>query len=319
MLASGRRMAAVGSITAVPGIRVGHWTHLEAGTGCTVILCEQALAVGVDVRGAAPATRETDLLRSGSLVGRAHAILLTGGSAFGLDAATGVMRFLAEHEVGFEMRSARVPIVSAAALFDLGFGRADIRPDAAAGYAACSVASDAAVEEGSVGAGTGASVAKRLGPDGALKGGIGSAARVLEDGTVVAALVAVNAIGSIYDPWTGTPIAEPRGTAKSATPMVGANTTIGAIATTARLDSAAANRLATLGHDGLAMAIRPAHTQYDGDTLFAISLPGPDASLTQADFALLGEAAANVVAEAIVRGVRMATALHGVPSASASA
>jgi L-aminopeptidase/D-esterase-like protein len=310
-------MVAQSSITAVPGIRVGHWTDLVAGTGCSVILCEQAVAVGVDVRGAAPATRETDLLRAGSLVGRAHAILLTGGSAFGLDAASGVMRFLEERGVGFGMRSARVPIVSAAALFDLGIGRADVRPDAAAGYAACAAATDANPEEGTVGAGTGATVAKRLGPDTALKGGIGTAARALEDGTVVAALVAVNAVGSIYDPWTGTPIAEPRKTASPARPMVGANTTIGAIATTARLDSAAANRLATLGHDGIAMAIRPAHTHYDGDTLFAISLPTLPAEETPAiDFVLLGEVAAAVVSEAIVRGVRLATELHGVPAAA---
>jgi L-aminopeptidase/D-esterase-like protein len=308
----------VAAITAVPGIRVGHWTHLEAGTGCTVVLCEQAVAVGVDVRGAAPATRETDLLRAGSLVGRAHAILLTGGSAFGLDAASGVMRYLEERGVGVPTHAGKVPIVSAAALYDLGLGRADIRPDAAAGYAACTAATDSGVHEGSVGAGTGATVAKRFGPAGAIKGGIGTAARTLPDGTVVAALVAVNAVGSIYDPSTSTPIAEPRTAVPVATPLVGANTTIGAIATTARLDSAAANRLATLGHDGLALAIRPAHTQHDGDTLFAISLPIADAPPpTALEFAVLGEAAAQVVAEAIVRGVRTATSLHGVPAATA--
>ena len=312
MLASLRQVAA---ITAVPGIRVGHWTHLQAGTGCTIVLCVEAVAVGVDVRGAAPATRETDLLRAGSLVGRAHAILLTGGSAFGLDAAGGVMRYLEERGVGVPTHAAKVPIVSAAALYDLGLGRADIRPDAAAGYAACQAASDASVEEGSVGAGTGATVAKRFGPDGAIKGGIGSAARTLPDGTVVAALIAVNAVGSIYDPSTEAPIAEPRATSTHVRPLIGANTTIGAIATSARLDSAAANRLATLGHDGLVLAVRPAHTQYDGDTLFAISLPATDAPPTPMSFALLGEAAAQVVAEAIVRGVRAATALHGIPAA----
>jgi L-aminopeptidase/D-esterase-like protein len=301
------------SITAVAGIRVGHWTHLEAGTGCTVVLCEAAVAVGVDVRGAAPATRETDPLRTGSQVGRAHAILLTGGSAFGLDAASGVMRFLEERGIGVPTHAGKVPIVSAAALFDLGLGRADIRPDASAGYAACHVASEV-VAEGTVGAGTGATVAKRLGQAGALKGGIGTAARTLEDGSVVAALVAVNAVGSVYDPWTGRPIAEPRPTTQPEPPLIGANTTIGVIATNARLDSAAANRLATLGHDGLAMAIRPAHTQYDGDTLFAISLPIDDASGTRTEFVALGEAAAQVVAEAIVRGVRAATPLHGVPA-----
>ena len=301
------------SITAVAGIRVGHWTNLDAGTGCTVVLCEDAVAVGVDVRGAAPATRETDLLRAGSLVGRAHAVLLSGGSAFGLDAATGVMRFLEEHDIGVPTHARKVPIVAAAALYDLGLGGSEVRPDAAAGYAACTSATDATIHEGSVGAATGATVAKRNGPGGAIKGGIGSAARTLEDGTVVGAIVAVNAVGAIYDPWTGEAVAQPRPVAERQWPMVGANTTIGVIATNARLDSAAANRLASLGHDGLALAIRPAHTQYDGDTLFAISLPG--AAQTTPDVVALGEAAAQVVAEAIVRGVRMATPLHGIPAA----
>ena len=303
------------SITAVPGIRVGHWTDLEAGTGCSVVLCEEAVSVGVDVRGAAPATRETDLLRAGTLVGRAHAVLLTGGSAFGLDAASGAMRFLEERGIGVPTFAAKVPVVSAAALYDLGLGRADVRPDAAAGYAACLAATDAEVAEGCVGAGTGATVAKRLGPGGAIKGGIGSAARSLEGGIVVGALVAVNAVGSIYDPCTGMVIAEPRQTAETVRALFGTNTTIGVIATNARLDSPAANRLAMLGHDGLALAIRPAHTQYDGDTLFAISLPS--AETRPLDFALIGEAAAQAVAEAVVRGVRAATALHGVPAAAA--
>src|SRR5438045_6571077 len=181
MLASDHRMTADDrattlSIASIAGLRVGHWTNLDAGTGCTVVLCEEALVVGVDARGSAPATRETDVLRPGNLVGRAHAILLTGGSAFGLDAATGVMRFLERHDVGFQTLAGKVPIVSAAALFDLGFGRADVRPDAAAGYAACEAAS-AVVLEGTVGAGTGATVAKRHGPAWAMKGGIGTAAR----------------------------------------------------------------------------------------------------------------------------------------------
>src|SRR5689334_11264219 len=253
MLASRGQMT--GSITQVTGIRVGHWTDLEAGTGCTVVLCEQAVSVGVDVRGAAPATRETDLLRAGSLVGRAHAILLTGGSAFGLDAAAGVMCYLEEQGVGVPTHAGKVPIVTAAALFDLGIGRADIRPNSAAGYAACQAASADDVREGTVGAATGATVAKRNGLAGAYKGGIGSAARALEDGTLVGAVVAVNAAGNIYDPSTGLPIAEPRPVAEPEWPKVGANTTIGVIATTAELDSGAVNRLAMLGHDGLAMAI----------------------------------------------------------------
>jgi L-aminopeptidase/D-esterase-like protein len=307
---------AVLSIASVPGLRVGHWTDLRAGTGCTVVLCEDALAVGVDVRGAAPATRETDLLRPASLVGRAHAILLTGGSAFGLSAATGVMRFLEERGVGVQMRSGVVPIVSAAALFDLGLGRAEVRPDAEAGYAACQAAGAPRVEEGTVGAGTGATVAKSRGPDGAVKGGIGTSARQLPGGVLVAALVAVNAVGGIYEPSTGQPIATPRADLPVQAPIAGENTTIGVVATNARLDSAGINRLATLGHDGLALAIRPAHTLYDGDTLFAISLPpaGTDGEAPDVDAVTLGQATAEVVAEAIVRGVRAATPLHGVPA-----
>lgn len=304
------------SITSIPGLRVGHWTDLDAATGCTVVLCERAVAAGVDVRGAAPATRETDVLRPGNLVGLAHAIVLTGGSAFGLESASGVMRFLEERGVGFPTNAGMVPIVPAAALFDLGLGRADVRPDAAAGYAACQAAADT-VQEGCVGAGTGATVAKRSGREGAIKSGIGTAARRLQDGTLVAALVAANAVGSIYDPWSGAIVAAPRVTISSSAALLGReNTTIGVIATDARLDAVSANRLAMLGHDGLAMAIRPAHTQFDGDTLFALSLPGSDAR-PPADPLALGEAAAEVVAEAVIRAVRTATPLHGIPSASA--
>src|SRR5216683_601368 len=252
------------SITAVPGIRVGHWTDLEAATGCTVVLCEQVASAGVDVRGAAPATRETDLLRPGSLVGPVHAILLSGGSAFGLDAATGVMRYLEERGVGFATQVGPVPIVPAAALFDLGIGRSDVRPDAVAGYAACQAAGET-VAEGCVGAGTGATVAKLRGPGGAIKSGIGTACRELADGTLVAALVAVNAVGAVYDPKTGEPVAVPRTTTSGWRPFAGTNTTIGVIATTARLDAGGVHRLAMNGHDGLALAIRPAHTIYDGD------------------------------------------------------
>jgi L-aminopeptidase/D-esterase-like protein len=305
------------SIASVAGIRVGHWTDLEAATGCTVVLCEQTAAVGVDVRGLAPATRETDLLRPGSLVGRAHAIVLCGGSAFGLDAASGVMRFLEERGIGFQTRAGVVPIVPAAALFDLGIGRADRRPDAQAGYAACQAASER-VEEGCVGAGTGATVAKLGGPSGAVKAGIGTAGRQLANGVIVGALVAANAVGSVYDPHTGQPIATPRSrtTANGNDNnelLIGENTTIGVIATNARLDAGAINRLATLGHDGLALAIRPAHTLYDGDTLFAISVPDADAG--EVDPVALGAAAAEAVAEAVVRAVRTATPLHGIPAA----
>lgn len=319
------------SIADIPGIRVGHWTDLDAATGCTVVLCESAVRAGVDVRGAAPATRETDLLRPGSLVGRAHAILLTGGSAFGLDAATGVMHYLEERGVGFRTPAGAVPIVPAAALFDLGIGRADVRPDAAAGYAACQAATYQ-VEEGCVGAGTGATVAKLKGPTGAVKSGIGTTARTLTDGTLIGAIVAVNAVGAIYNPATGRAIASPREPMPQAnatdaagaeqadlrgakSPLLGANTTVGVLATTAPLDAAGVSRLATLGHDGLALAIRPAHTSYDGDTLFAVSVPGVDPT-SPPDVLELEQAAVEVVAEAIVRAVRAATPLHGIPAAS---
>jgi L-aminopeptidase/D-esterase-like protein len=301
------------SITDVPGIRVGHWTNLDAATGCTVVLCDALVTAGVDVRGAAPATRETELLRPGNLVGRANAILLSGGSAFGLDAAAGVMRYLEEHGQGFLTPHGPVPIVPAAALFDLGVGQSDIRPNGEAGYAAC-LAANASVEEGTVGAGTGATVAKLHGPQGAIKGGIGTASTVLANGTIVAAIVAVNAVGAIYDPETGEAVAIPRSTAQPAQPVLAANTSIGVIATTAPLDSAGVNRLATVGHDGLALAIRPAHTAFDGDTLFALSLPL--ATPEPVDPVRLGQAAANVVAAAVLRGVRNATSLHGIPTAT---
>jgi L-aminopeptidase/D-esterase-like protein len=269
----------------------------------------------VDVRGGAPATRETDLLRPGSLVGRVHAIVLSGGSAFGLDAASGVMRWLEERGVGFATAAGPVPIVSAASLFDLNVGRADVRPDAAAGYAACDAATET-VYEGCVGAGTGATVAKLGGPEGAVKSGIGTACMRLPDGSLVAALVAVNALGSIYDPINGDPIALPRSeTSVWRTPFAATNTTIGVIATNARLDPVGINRLATIGHDGMATTIRPSHTMFDGDTLFALALPALDAG--EPDRLALERVAADVVAEAIVRGVRAATSLHGIPAANA--
>jgi L-aminopeptidase/D-esterase-like protein len=302
-----------GAITDIPGVRVGHWTDFEAATGCTVVLCgEQGAVAGVDVRGAAPATRETDLLRPGSLVGRAHAVLLTGGSAFGLDAASGVMRYLEEQGVGFPTPAGRVPIVAAAALFDLGRGRPGVRPGPEAGYAACRAASGK-IPEGTCGAGTGATVAKLGGPANALKGGLGTASRTLPDGTRVGALIAVNGVGAIYDPASGQPVAVPRGEAAAGwRPPLGTNTTLGVIATTAALDSGGVHRLAVAGHDGLALAIRPAHTQFDGDTLFALSLPDQDAA--EPNPVQLALAAAEVVVEAVLRAVRLARSLHGVPA-----
>ncbi len=299
-----------GSLTDVPGLRVGHWTDVESGTGCTVVVCEAGAVAGVDVRGAAPGTRETDLCRPGNLVDRVHAVVLAGGSAFGLDAASGVMRYLAERGVGFPTPARPVPIVPAAVLFDLAVGRPDAFPDAAAGYVACQSASTT-VEEGSIGAGTGATVAKWRGFEGAVKSGVGTASRRLDDGTVVGALVAVNAVGSIYDPATGQAVVEPRSGVGSG-PLLGVNTTLAVVATTALLDKAAVNRLATIAHDGFARAIRPAHTAFDGDTIFALSLPAPEVPLV--DPVLLGLAAVDAVVEAILRGVRAARSLHGVPS-----
>jgi L-aminopeptidase/D-esterase-like protein len=238
---------------------------------------------------------------------------LSGGSAFGLDAATGVMRYLEERGIGYETAAGPVPIVPAASLFDLNVGH-NQRPDAAAGYAACEAASDT-VEEGCVGAGTGATVAKLGGPQGAVKSGIGTACMTLLDGTLVAALVAVNALGSVYDPINGDPIALPRSEKTGwRFPFAGTNTTIGVIATNARLDSVGVNRLASMGHDGMATAIRPSHTVFDGDTLFAVSLPAPGAG--EPDRLALERVAADVVAEAIVRAVQAARPMYGYPSAN---
>ena len=312
------------AITDVDSILVGHDTDLENGTGCTVILCPPDGAVaGVDVRGPAPATRETDLLRPGHLVERVHAILLTGGSAFGLDAASGVMRYLEEKDIGFDTGVARVPIVPAAAIFDLALGNAKVRPNAAAGYRACFAASSGAVAEGNVGAGTGASVGHVLGMQFATKGGLGTASQQIGNGVIIGAVVVVNAFGDVVDPRTSEILA---GTRK---PVIGGwldsgnaikngitqaafartNTTIGVVATNALLTKEQANLVAMMAHDGYARAIRPAHALYDGDALFAVSV-----GKKQGDVSAIGHTAAEVVAEAIVRAVNAAEKLHGVPA-----
>lgn len=308
-------------ITDIPGIRVGHDTNLEAGTGCTVILCDTPAIGGVDVRGGAPATRETDLLRPMNLVDGINAVLLTGGSAFGLDAASGVMRYLEERGIGFDAGVARVPLVPAAAIFDLSFGSATIRPDAAAGYRACEQASSDAVAQGTVGAGTGATVGKMAGPDFRMKGGLGSASMQLADGSIVGALVAVNALGDIIDPGTQHIIAGARNSDGSgfvsANPF--GNTTIAVVATSAALTREQANKMAQMAHNGLAQAIRPAHTMFDGDTVFALAL-GPTSQQLQnsqraaEQISNIGAAAATTLARAIVKAVRNATTLHGVPA-----
>ena len=283
-------MSEKNSLTDVPGIQVGHWTNLEAATGCTVVLCTQGAVAGVDVRGGAPGTRETDLLDPLCVVERVHAVLLGGGSAFGLAAADGVMQWLEERGIGYNVGVAKVPIVPAAILFDLGLGSASVRPTAASGYAACKAANDGAVAQGNVGAGAGATVGKLLGPLRAMKGGLGCASRQIEGGVIVAALVAVNAVGNIVDPQTGQVIAGARAvngngfvadpallshSASSIAEMAaGMNTTLAVVATNAALGKAGATKVAQMAHDGLARAIRPVHTHFDGDTVFALSL-GP--------------------------------------------
>jgi L-aminopeptidase/D-esterase-like protein len=312
------------AITAVPGLRVGHWTDRRAATGCTVVLCEGGAVAAVDVRGGAPGTRETDVLRPGNLVDRVHAVLLSGGSAFGLDAATGVMRFLEERGVGFPTPAGPVPIVVGAVLYDLSVGRADVRPDAEAGYAACRAARSARFAQGSVGAGTGATVGKALGPARAVKGGIGSAAEALPGGTVVAALVAVNCFGEVVAPDSGQVVAGPRDEKGAfvstldalrkrppSLPFGATNSTIGVVATNARLTRDQAYRLAVMAHDGLAWAVRPAHTPVDGDVFFALATGAAEQA---ADIIALGALAARAVERAIVRAVAEARGLAGVPS-----
>lgn len=308
-------------ITDIPGVRVGHDTNLEAGTGCTVVLCDTPAVGGVDVRGGAPATRETDLLRPMKLVEEVNAVLLTGGSAFGLDAATGVMRYLEEHGIGFNTGVAYVPIVPAAAIFDLTFGSASIRPDAAAGYRACEQATTEAVAQGNVGAGTGATVGKMAGPFFAMKGGLGSASTQLGDGVFIGALVVVNASGDVVDPQTMRVVAgtrSPTGTGFLSDPF--GNTTIAVVATNASLSKVEVNKVAQMAHDGMAQAIRPAHTMFDGDTIFALALGSrsqaqPDPTTSASYVSMIGAAAATTLARAIVKAVRSATNLHGVPAA----
>ncbi|MHB9091893.1 MAG: P1 family peptidase [Chloroflexota bacterium] len=316
-----------GTITDVEGIKVGHLTNAEAATGCTVLLCEDGAVAGVDVRGAAPGTRETALLNPMCAVEKVHAILLTGGSAFGLDAATGVMRFLEEKGIGFDTGVAKVPIVPAAVLFDLMIGRADVRPDAAAGYRACQEASTDSVVEGSVGAGTGATVGKLFGPHYATKCGLGTASEKIGNGIVVGALVAVNAMGDVVDPESGKVIAGTRrpvvgGFADTLELMKGkigqkimdltSNTTLAVVATNASLTKVEANKVAQMAQNGLALSIRPVHTTFDGDTVFALATGklGKDAG----DVNVIGAVATQVLARAVVRAASQATSLAGVPA-----
>ncbi len=311
------------AITDVSGIKVGHWTDKKAATGCTVVLCELGAVAGVDVRGSAPGTRETDLLNPLHMVEQVNAVLLSGGSAFGLDAAGGVMRYLEERGYGHETEVARVPIVPAAILFDLSIGDPKARPGAEQGYQACLAATSGEVEEGTVGAGTGARVGKFLGTKQATKSGIGTTSEQISAGVIVGAIVAVNAIGDIVDPETGKIIAGPRrvdgrGFLNTSEMLKRgqvaehlSSTTIGVVATDARLSKAQATKVAQMAHDGLARAIRPVHTMFDGDTIFALSLGDK-----QADVSLVGLVAAEVIARAIVRAVTQAEGLHGIPAAA---
>lgn len=318
------------AITDVPGIRVGHWTDRRGATGCTVIRCEAALSAAVDARGGAPGTRETDVLAGPNLVRTAHAICLSGGSAFGLAAATGVVRRLEEEAIGFDTAAGRVPIVPAAVIFDLAIGRAGARPGDEEGYVATARSRKGRVAEGSVGAGTGATVAKLLGNEGRLKGGVGTASIVGPRGIIVGALVVCNAVGNILDPGSGRLIAGPlaggrvlglaevlarRGEAVDALVAPAAeNTTLVVVATNAALPHDRLQRLAYQAHDGLARVINPCHTSGDGDVSFALSMGGVE---TQADDGLVaGILVVEAVARATMRSVLLAESLAGVPAAS---
>lgn len=324
------------AITDVPGIEVGQAQDDDALTGCTVILCRKAAIAGVDVRGGAPGTRETDLLNPINLVQKVHAIMLAGGSAFGLDAAAGVMRYLDENDIGFDTGAGKVPIVPGAILFDLMVGRPDVRPDAEMGYRAASSASSDAPAEGNIGAGAGASIGKIFGPKSAMKAGIGTASMNV-GGLVIGAMVAVNAFGDVVDPQSGEIIAGARSTSLGPLKLgsegyfgdtleimktfIGrtvlnfatkSNTVIGVVAANAKLTQAEVTRVAQMAQDGLARTIRPAHTMLDGDTIFALGT-----GEKKADPSTVGAFAAEVMAQAILRGVQKAASAGGLPGLKA--
>jgi L-aminopeptidase/D-esterase-like protein len=313
-------------LTSIRGIKVGHFTLTERPTGCTVVLVEGGAVAGVDVRGAAPGTRETDLLNPVNSVEQVHAVVLAGGSAFGLDAASGVVRYLDEKGVGFKIGRAIVPIVPAAILIDLEVGSSEkIRPTADCGYRAAQSASNGDSPEGNIGAGAGATVGKLAGYARGMKGGLATASITLATGLTVGALVAVNAVGDVIDPATGRVMAgvrTPDGSAiddinrlmRSGVPpraSVGGNTTLAVVATNARLTKAQTTKIAQMAQDGLARSIYPTHTMYDGDTVFALST----GEMTGGDVTTIGTLAADVVAEAIVRAVTQATGIPGYPAA----
>lgn len=310
------------TITDVPGIKVGHYTDLENITGCTVILCEQGAVAGVDVRGSAPGTRETDLIRPMNLVEKVHAVLLTGGSAYGLEAAGGVMRYLEEKGCGYITPSGvSVPIVPAAVIYDLVLGNGKVRPGQQEGYLACQQAISGKVAEGSVGAGTGALVGQSFGTRRATKGGLGVWSEVIQGDIVIGALAVVNALGDVYDLDTGKMIAGLRSEdGRSFLPTIrlwrgnsGAtsgdvfHTVLGVVATSARLTKEQANKVAQMCHDGIARVVNPCHTMWDGDAVFVLST-----GEKLADVSIVGAVSAEVLARAINRAVKEATSLGGV-------
>ncbi len=313
-------------LTDVPGFSVGHAQDLKALTGCTVVICPPDTVGAFDQRGGAPGTRETDLLRTSHLVNQVNAVLLTGGSAFGLDAAAGVMRYCEENKLGFAAGNLKVPIVPAAVLFDLGIGDPQVRPDAEMGYQACLNATRGPIPEGNQGAGTGATVGKILSPKMSTKSGIGTASIDLGGGGVVAALVAVNAFGDVIDPENGEILAGARGlggyadTLKIMKSFVGKkvmsfasgpeNTVIGVVATNVRLNKEGLTRVAQMAHNGLARTIRPAFTLLDGDTVFALS-----SGDVEIDLNIVGAYAAQAYQEAILRAIRCAEKAGGIPAA----
>ena len=318
--------SAATGLTAIRGIKVGQHTLTERPTGCTVVLLEAGAVAGVDVRGSSPGTRETALLHPLGRVEKVQAIVLSGGSAFGLATATGVMQYLEEREIGFETPATKVPIVPAAILYDLGIGDHTIRPTADCGYQAASHANSGPIQEGNVGAGAGATVGKLKGAARAMKSGIGTASITLPNGVIIAALVAVNAVGDIIDPMDGQIVAgvrtadgkglaDSRKLLRAASPpqsQIGANTTIGVVATNVPLSKVQATKVAQMAHDGLARAISPVHTPYDGDTVFAVATGTHEA---QSSVLRIGALAAEVMAEAIVRAARAAAGIPGYPAA----
>ena len=322
------------AITDVHGIEVGHYTDKSAATGCTVIVCPAGAVAGVDVRGGAPGTSLTELLGPGNQAVRVHAVVLSGGGAFGLNASAGAMKYLEEQGIGYKRGPIIVPLVPSAILFDLNLVSQETRPGPEDGYAACLARSSDGVEEGSVGAGTGATVGKALGMERAVKGGIGTCAIELQDGTTIGAIVAVNAYGSVVDHRTGEVVAGPRSTdgatcldssdllvedgQSEETPMP-VHTTIGVVATDAPLSKDQVHYLARVSHDGLALTVRPCHTLLDGDTIFAMATGEERAgskTISSRELTKLGAAAVEVVARSVLRAVRQAEGLGGVPAVS---